>query len=107
MLPNFKDFLAEDVNNVFFNANEFASEMQIDGETVSVVVDDDLLQKHNFKADGEGLARGELLFHVSVSSLKEKPFIGKRIRVDSKPYEIINITKDLGVYTITLAGYRS
>ncbi|MEK4883668.1 hypothetical protein NST81_02905 [Bacillus sp. FSL W8-0223] len=106
-MPNFKDFLAEDVNNVFFNANEFASEMQIDGETVLVVIDDFLLGKYNLKADAEGLARGELLFHVPISSLKEEPFVGKRIKIDKTSYEVIHFTENLGVYTITLAGYRS
>lgn len=91
----------------FFNPDEFAIPSIINGKSVLIVHDDDSLQAYNFKAEGEGLAVGELLFHVPVASLEEKPFIDQRMNVGKIPYRIIDIKQNLGVYTITLEGYHS
>lgn len=91
----------------FFNPDEFGSPAIINGKPVVIVLDDHSLSEYNFKAEGEGLAIGELLFHVPVISMDEKPFIGKRLHVDGKHYEIIDIKENLGVYTIITAGYHS
>lgn len=104
---NFKEQLKKDLDNVFFNTNEFAEETIVDGSVISVVPDDHELEKYNLKADGEGLARGELLFHVPVSAFTEKPFIGKRMRVSGKLYEILSRTESMGVYSIVLVGHES
>lgn len=106
-MVNFKDFLEIDIQNTFFNANEFASEAVINGVTMNIVVDDHILEKYNLKAEGEGLARGELLFYAPVFSFVERPFVGLRVKVDGKLYEVLNITESLGVYSIVLAGYHS
>lgn len=91
----------------FFNPDEFGSPAILDKKPVLIVLDDDSLKEHNFKAEGEGLAVGELLFHVPSISLDEKPFIGKRLFVDGKHYEVIDIKENLGVYTIISSGYHS
>lgn len=102
----FKDQLNKDLS-VFVNSEEFAESISIDGEQTDVVIDSDMLREYNLKNGGEGLAKGEVLFFVPVSSLKEEPFIGKRMRLNNKIYEIIDVKKDLYMYAITLAGYRS
>lgn len=91
----------------FFHPDEFGMPAILDGKPVLIVLDDDSLKEYNFKAEGEGLAIGELLFHVPVISLDQKPFIGKRILVDGKHYEMIDIKENLGVYTIISSGYHS
>ncbi|PAQ15066.1 hypothetical protein CD798_08465 [Bacillaceae bacterium SAOS 7] len=106
-MVNFKDFLEADIKNTFFNVNEFASEAVINGSTMKIVEDDHELVKYNLKAEGEGLARGELLFYAPVSAFEEKPFVGLRVRVDKKPYEVLDITESLGVYSIVLVGFHS
>lgn len=105
-MPKLKDILESD-SAVFFDLDEFASEAVINGVTMNIVADDHALEKYNLKAEGEGLARGELLFFAPVSSFVEKPFIGLRIRVDNKLYEVIDLTESMGVYTIVVEGYRS
>jgi hypothetical protein len=103
----FKDAMAADIHSTFFNTNEFAVPAVINGVEMDIVPDDLALEKYNLKAEGEGLTSGELLFFAPVSSFVEKPFVGLRLRVDNKPYEVLNLTESLGVYSIVLEGYRS
>lgn len=104
-MPTFKDYLATDIHNTFFNIREFATEETVDGLPMLVVVDDEELVKYNLKNGGEGLALGELLFHAKKMDFEEEPFIEKRMKFNKKLYEIVNLIENEGVYTITLAGY--
>jgi hypothetical protein len=100
---NFKDQLAKDLD-IFVNVNEFGSIEEIDGKPVLVVIDDDQLEKQNLKYGGEGLAKGELLFHVKKTDI-ERPYIGKRMTFNKKPYKVLNFTENSGMYTITLVRF--
>lgn len=106
-MPSFKDMLNTDIVQAFFHNEEFAEKVTIDGNLMEVIIDDDQLQKHNLKSGGEGLAVGELLFYAKKADFSEEPFIGKRMKFNKKRYEIKDISENLGVYTITLVGYRS
>lgn len=91
----------------FFNPDEFASPAIIDGRPVLIVLDDDSLKEYNFKAEGEGLAIGTLLFHVPVSSLKKELFLEKDVIYGNSQYRIIDLKENLGVYTVILEGYEA
>ncbi|MGG3448635.1 hypothetical protein ABER98_01740 [Domibacillus aminovorans] len=106
-MVNFKDFVETDIQNTFFNTNEFASEAVIDNVTMNIVADDHELKKYNLKAEGEGLARGELLFYAPVSLFMNEPFIGMEVTVDGTDYSALSVTESMGVYEIVLEGYHS
>lgn len=99
----FHDSLKRDLNNTFFNSNEFAVDEIIYGKSMKIVYDDDLLKKYNSKL-GEGLSKGEVLFHVAVENFDERPFIQDIIRLKNKIYRISDISENNGMYTITLEG---
>lgn len=103
-MVNFKSFLALDIENTFFNPNELASVVDIDGIPTSVVMDNDLIKAYEQKDGGEGLEKGELLFHVKVSDMPEKPFIDKTMQFNFKSYQIVDFKEVEGVYVITLGG---
>lgn len=105
-MPKLSDYFISDLNT-FINTDEFSKIVKIDGREMNVMIDNDLLNEQNLSNGGEGLARGELLFHVKKSDFIEEPFIDKKIRFNNNLYRISDIQEDVGLYTITLVGYRS
>lgn len=51
-MPRFKDYISSDLD-MFFNLDEFAEEHNIDGKTMAVIIDNDMLQRRKMsQADG-------------------------------------------------------
>ncbi len=108
-MASFRELLADDLGAVFFNADEFATEHDIDGKTVSVVVDNDLLTARKVRAgkvQGEGLFEGDLLFFVPVGRIAS-PLIGQVMRFDRRPYRVADVAELDGMLTVTLKGARA
>lgn len=101
----FRDYLQLDLDQAFFNENEFATTMKIDNKPVSVVVDGDKLSEYNSSLS-EGLTRGELLFYAPVSQFEKELFEGKEIIVRDRRHEIIDVSIDEGVYYVVLVGLQ-
>ena len=105
---NFKDTVLNDIDNVFFNMDEFAENANIDGNSVAIVMDTDMLNELKLKNNGEGLANSELLFHVKKEDLNFEPFVGQDITFNGKLYYIKSIpAADDWLYTIAIGVARS
>lgn len=102
-LPTFKEMVANDVANAFFNLDEFAEVLRIDNKDVVAVKDDDALSDYNSRLT-EGLIKCDLLYHVPVSEFLKPLFVGKSVVVKNKAYLIESIKETTGVYTFLLAG---
>lgn len=98
----FKDFLNQDITNVFVNRNEFAENVVIDGKEFSVVIDNDILVEKNLKNGGEGLITDKLLFHVKNDDMPFVPSPGQGMLFNDTYYFIADVTESLGMYSITL-----
>lgn len=105
-MPSFRDFLSSDLST-FINESEFAEKLIVDGKEITVVMDNDTLQEHKLKQGGEGLARSELLFHVSKTEFEKEPFIEQRMRINNRFYQVSDVSESDGMYTVTLAVYVS
>lgn len=101
----FKDYLKKDLN-IFINQNEFAEEHNIDGQDISIVVDNDKLKEIKIKSL-DGTYAGDVLFYIKKSNLEEKPAIGQRMEFDYELYSVSSIEEDNEIYTITLEAYMS
>ena len=107
----FKDYIADDIKKTFFNLEEFAEEVDINGATVSVMEDSEKLESR-IKKDYDGLIIGDVLFYISMEEYKKIPFVkgiptaNQAIRYDGKPCTITNVNTENGVYEIilTVAG---
>lgn len=97
---NFKDQLSKDLN-VFFNPEEFADVIEVDGKSMTVVIDGETLQEHKLKK-GEGLNSGKLLFSVRKTDFGTVPIIGKRIKFKGELLTILDFSEDDFTYSITL-----
>lgn len=99
---NFKDLIKIDIEKTFINANDFAEEVNINGENYHVIIDNDTLKEHQLKIGENGLIQNELLFHIRKSEFVNMPFVGQIIEFNFEVYQITNISENLGVLTIIL-----
>ncbi len=101
-MSNFKDFLAFDVKNTFFNENEFAQKLAVNGKEVTVILDNEQLQQKQFGNGGEGLEKAEVLFSVPKMELDYRPRNGEIMQLGGKKYRVISVSSDDEMYVITL-----
>lgn len=104
MKRTFKDFYKKDVQQIFFNSDELAETVVINGKSMSVVIDDDELERQKLKF-GEKLDHAELLFHVSLLEFGNVPKPDVLLDFGKKRYRVLNTTKNAAVLTIALGRY--
>ncbi|WP_163538300.1 hypothetical protein [Gracilibacillus sp. YIM 98692] len=105
-MAKLRDFLESDFQT-FVNTDEFAEEVDIEGNKIEVVMDSDTLEKKKLSNDAEGLANSELLFHVEKNKLAFTPFPRQNLVFNNELYYVTNVQEDEGLYTITLGVHRS
>jgi len=101
-----RDYFESDFDT-FFNLNEFAEEVDIEGKSVRVVLDSDTLEKKKLSNNAEGLASSELLFHVVKKELGFRPFPRQSLIFNDILYYVTDVQEDEGMYTITLGVHQS
>lgn len=100
-MSNFKDFLMKDLDNVFFNDDEFSEEHNINGKNMTVSIDNDRLMERS-KKEFEGLSVGEILYFVKANDFGELPEQGTPQTFDGRMMSVFNAREDTGVYEIIL-----
>lgn len=98
---NFKEQINQDLNNVFFNSNEFAEQHTINGIQVEVIVDNDRLKERS-KKEYDGLYIGELLFFIQVEKAPIKLKQDMPLVFDGKQTYIFSLREDMGMYEVIL-----
>lgn len=101
-MKSFKQLLDDDLDS-FFEEDEFAEEVIIEGKSCNVVYDD----FPSIKTNSEGLEAEALLFHVKKIDLDFEPELGMRIQFNNKSYDIVHFKENFGMYTIRLEGFNS
>ena len=99
-MPNFKEQSAQDLS-VFANPDEFAEPYNIDGRTLTIVIDNDRLQERSEK-EYDGIAIGDLLYFVSADAYGPPPEIDAVQVFDKKYMQVFNVRIDAGIYEIIL-----
>ncbi|WP_295157143.1 hypothetical protein [Selenomonas sp. AE3005] len=102
----FKDMLAEDLTNVFINADEFADEHEINGETILCVVQspteqEKFLQGLDYRGF-EGIHGQTTIVHVKKELIGEVPAEGEVMTLDGEPMVVDSCVDDMGLLSITL-----
>jgi hypothetical protein len=102
---DFKDAIAEDVDNVFFQTEEFAETAVIDGRSVPIILDDDALQG---KSDvyAMGLAEGERLIFIKEKDLRRLPQPGEQMTIDDKQWYVRHSLSNQGVFELRIGRNR-
>lgn len=103
----FKEYIANDLQNIFMNADEHGEAAVINGVSVTIIPDSDKLE-YNLKKDTEGLITGDILFFISdteyskIPKISSKPTTFEALLFNGKPAVITAVSGDLGLYVITL-----
>lgn len=101
----FREMVQKDIKNVFLNPKEFGETHVIDGKEMTIIIDDnELLERKKGKtiAIAEGLHTRQLLIYVSIEDFGEEPLIGRLLELDGNDYTVLDVTNEMGMYTITL-----
>ncbi|OCX63596.1 hypothetical protein BFM98_12790 [Lysinibacillus sp. AR18-8] len=102
MNKTFKDFLLQDVNNVFLNENEFAETVIINKNAMKIVRDSDEMVQFN---TDKKLASCDVVFHVESSYFRGIPQPERIMEFEGKEYRIKVVRNNLGMLTIGLMRY--
>lgn len=109
----FKEIAADDINDVFFDDDEFSSYHMIDGKKMRIVMDENELIERSAHWEGgakqsfdTGLYKAQRLFYVPAADFGPRPKIGKLVLLDDKPYVVADCTEESGVYAITIERNR-
>ena len=98
---SFKDMLAEDLANTFFDVDTFGEEYRIEGKTITIVIDNDELKR---RQGGQDLAVAEsaTLFHAKVSDLPSRRSPSQNLNVNGREIIIDDWQVSAGMATIAL-----
>jgi len=98
----FKDMVANDIESVFLNLDEFADKHLWDGKELVCVVDDDTMIE-KYSAEFDLLPKGSHLVYASAASFEKRPQVSSVVRFDKIIYTIDEIEEQMGMYRIFLA----
>jgi hypothetical protein len=97
----FKDTVAADIDNVFFNEAEFADEAIIDGKPVPIILDDDILNG-KMEAYSLGQAEGEQLIFIKEKDMNHFPQPGEQITIKGEKWYVKLPISNMGVYELRI-----
>ena len=104
----FKDIIANDVENVFFNTKEFADTALINGRQIDIVLDNQHLSHNSNIQELEGL-EGDIFYYVSkkawLDTFGELPEAFDAQNFNGRACSVTKTGERNGVLEITLA-YR-
>lgn len=104
----FKDMLANDIDAVFLNSNEFADEVQINGVPMVVSVDAEKLKFYNQQQELDGNI-GDIFYFVSAKAYAEKlgrrPQAGEAQMFNRFPCTVASVSDTNGMLSVVLS-YR-
>jgi len=98
---DFKDAVAADIDNVFFNTNEFGETVDIDGNSVPIILDNDALIKMS-EIFAMGLAEGEQFIFIKEKDMRRLPQPGDQLSKDGIKWYVRHSVSNMGVYAIRI-----
>jgi hypothetical protein len=102
---DFKDVVAADIDNVFFDTKEFAESVIIDGKNIPIILDDDAIQGMS-ELYAMGLAEGEQFIFIKEKDMNRLPQEGEQLTKDSKKWYVRHAVNNMGVYGIRIGRIR-
>lgn len=106
----FKSVLESDVDNVFFNPDEFGEDHIIDGVHMTAIVDEmeQIEREKKMKSKMDALFVRQVLLYVKASEFGPLPAQGRIVTLDGKKYTVVDATGEGRlVYSIILEANRS
>ncbi len=107
--PSFKAILQRDIEEIFFNPEEFSEEHTVDGVKMTAMIDDmeHIEREKKMKSNMDGIHARQILLYVKAAEFGELPAQGRILTLDKRKYLVLDAVDEGGVYTITLEANRS
>lgn len=110
-MSTFKEDLTEDLRDVFFDADEFAEEHDLNGTVCLCVVEKSRTEEKYLRGATydayEGIHGVGVTVHVESRMLPEVPVEGMRFNLDGEIMLVDSCTRESGLLSIALKGHDS
>lgn len=110
-MSGFKEMALKDIEETFFNVDEFGEKHIIDGKAMMVIVDGlevvERQKKQSEHGQIDGIFKKQIVLFVRKSDFGPFPPIGCKLRMDDSYYLIEDAIDEGGVYSITLGAVKS
>lgn len=105
----FKEILQRDIDETFFNLEEFSDIHTIDGVQMAAMIDDmeHIEREKKMQSNMNGIYARQILLYVKASEFGLLPAQGRLLNLDGKRYTVVDAVDEGGVYTITLEANKS
>lgn len=106
----FKQILQRDIDETFFNVDEFAENTHtIDGKPMTIMGDDmeHIEREKKMKSNMDGIYARQILIYVKASEFGPLPAYGRLLALDGRRYTVVDAVDEGGVYSITLEANKS
>ena len=106
---SFKDIIQRDIDEVFFNTEEFSDIHTVDGKPMAAMIDDmeNIEREKKMKSNMDGIYARQILLYVKASEFGSLPAQGRILTLDGRKYIVVDAVDEGGVYTVTLEANRS
>lgn len=102
---SFKDMVQQD-RGIFLNIDEFGEVHRVEGQNITVVIDDNTLRERQGGAE-VGVAESSLLLFAYVEDLPPRREAGESINVDGREYIVNDWSEDMGIAQVALGQNRT
>lgn len=108
MSKTFKEWMHQDISQVFIDVEEHGDLATINGVEVPVVWDGDTLN-YRIRANYQGLILGDALFYISAKEWEKVPRVShpprtdEAILIDGRHATLTVVQENAGLYDITIA----
>lgn len=105
----FKESIQDDLNDIFFNDDEFAEIHNIGGTDMTVIIDEDKVEEYKQKRDmdSDGMYAARMVACIRCDDLGYRPAIESSLKVDGVKYSVLNVADSNGIYEILLGVNRA
>lgn len=103
---SFKEQIQKDLDNVFFNLDEFGELHRIEGMEIAVVIDSDQLNKLK-KGQILGLIEADMLIMGRAVDFPDYLEPGRLLNVDGRELIVANSGEDMGLVEVALRQNRT
>ena len=102
-----KEMIADDIQKVFLNLNDFADIHNVDGTEMKAVIDEINADERNLKTTdrviGDSIFEKYLKVYVDANDYGDKPYVGRTtFMLDDEVYRVIEVNEEMGMYVIYL-----
>ncbi len=97
----FRDMVTADRDAVFLDLEYFGETHTVDGNEITVVIDNDELRKREAEL---GIAESDMLLFAKTEDLPAGKGSGESLNVDGRLYRITDRREDEGITSVTLAA---